>query len=763
VDKGRISAGRIVFIYAAFAALWIALSDRTLAALVPDHETFVVLSTAKGWLFVVATGALLYGLVSRQMRRLQAEGARREQDLQESRRRFAAFIEQAPAALAMFDGGLRYVAASGRWKQAYGLEGRDIVGTHHDELGPGVPMPWKDAFAAAMDGEASFREAEKFCRPDGTEQWIRWEVRPWRLNGEAIEGIVVFSEDITERKHAEAELQIAAVALASRQAVMITDRNGIILRVNRAFEEITGYGAFEVVGRTPKLLQSGYHDKVFYADLWASLKVDNSWHGEIWNRRKNGEIYPEDMMISAVLDEHGAVASYVATFTDVSGHKRAQEAIHSLSFYDPLTGLPNRRLSIERLRLDLASAHRAALWGAVLKINLDRFSFLNDAGSHRCGDAALAEAARRIVACISANDTVGRLGGDEFIVIVGDLGAERNPATLLAGDIAERILAEIRRPMNLEGAEHVVTACIGATLFRKDTGDDDELLKQAHVALQQAKHAGPGSIHFFDVDMQATLEKRVMLETLLRSAIPVQLVLYYQPQVEATGRISGAEALIRWHHPHEGTIPPAEFIPIAEETGMIVPIGSWVLETACRQLKAWERDAQTSELSLSVNVSAKQLTRRDFVDDVIAIVERTGANPNRLKLELTESTLFAEVEAVTAKMEALKARGIRFSLDDFGTGFSSLTYLRRMPLDQLKIDQSFVSEVESNANDAAIARAIIALGKSMGLGVIAEGVETEQQRSFLAIHGCTAYQGFLFGRPAAVGDLERRIRSAAVH
>jgi diguanylate cyclase (GGDEF)-like protein/PAS domain S-box-containing protein len=760
VDARRISAGRIAFIYATFAALWVLLSDRTLGLLVADREMLVALSTAKGWLFVAITAPLLYGLVSRLVLRLQAESARREKDLQDSRRRFAAFIEQAPAALAMFDGEMRYIAASDRWRHDYRIGDREIVGVRHAELGQDVPMPWKDAFPAAMGGKTLSRAAEKICRENGAEQWIRWEVRPCQLHGQSIEGVVVFSEDITERKHAEAELEIAAAAFASQQAVFITDCNGIILRVNRAFEEVTGYAAIEVVGKTPKMLQSGWHDQAFYADLWASLKTDHWWRGEIWNRRKNGEIYPEELIVSAVLDERGDVIKYVASFTDISGHKHAEATIHSLSFYDPLTGLPNRRLALDRLQHDLASAHRATLWGAVLVVNLDRFSLVNDTRSRQSGDDALMETAQRIVDCISTGDTAGRLGGDEFIVLIGELGTERNRAALLAGEMAERILVAIKAPMSLDDGEHVVTACIGVTLFRKDTGDYDDLLKQAHVALHQAKRAGPGSVHFFDMDMQTALERRVTLEYLLRSAIPAQLAVHYQAQVDLSGHISGAEALIRWHHPDKGPIPPGDFIPVAEETGMIVPIGTWVLETACGQLKSWARDAQTRELTLSVNVSAKQLMRQDFVPEVIEIVERTGANPFRLKLELTESTLFTDVDAVTAKMAALKSRGIRFSLDDFGTGFSSLTCLRRMPLDQLKIDQSFVSEVESNANDAAIARTIIALGNSMGLAVIAEGVETEEQRSFLAVHGCTAYQGFLFGRPSSIGDLERKIRSA---
>ncbi|HUW36946.1 MAG TPA: EAL domain-containing protein [Rhodocyclaceae bacterium] len=573
-----------------------------------------------------------------------------------------------------------------------------------------------------------------------------------------------------ERKQAEDDLRIAATAFESQEGMMITDANGVILRVNLAFIEGTGYTAEEVVGQTPRLFKSDRHNAAFYAALWESLRRTGRWQGEIWDRRKSGEVYPKWLTISAVTGHAGAVTHYVSSHIDITQRKAAEDQLHRLAFYDPLTQLPNRRLLLDRLAHALAGSARSRRQGAIMFLDLDNFKTLNETQGHDTGDCLLAQAAQRLQSSVRQGDTVARLGGDEFVVMLEDLEDDDLVAAQVEG-VAENILAAFDRPYRLEvdaasgvqkSIDHRCTASIGVTLFGPRTENVDELLKQADLAMYQAKDSGRNTIRFFDPDMQATVAARVANEADLREAVlKRQFLLHYQPQVAGDGhRLTGVEALVRWQHPQRGLVSPAEFIPLAEETGVIQLLGNWVLMTACAQLAAWANQPEMAHLTVAVNVSARQFHHDDFVDQVLAVLGQTGADPQRLKLELTESLLVSNVEGVIAKMSLLKAKGVGFSLDDFGTGYSSLSYLKRLPLDQLKIDQSFVRDVLTDPNDAAIAKMIIALSDNLGLSVIAEGVETDEQRKFLAANGCHAYQGFLFSVPLPLEDFESLARSA---
>lgn len=440
---------------------------------------------------------------------------------------------------------------------------------------------------------------------------------------------------------------------------------------------------------------------------------------------------------------------------DITARKAAEESAHQLAFYDPLTDLPNRRLLLDRLRQMISASARRKTYDAVLFIDLDNFKALNDTRGHDVGDLLLIEVADRLQASVRQGDTVARLGGDEFVITLTDLGDQVDQAIGKAETVSKKILETTSRTILLNGAEYHGTSSIGVCLFRGDDVTVDELLKHADTAMYQAKNGGRNTVRFYDPAMQATLESRVRIESLIRQALPDQFVLNYQLQAGRHGEVLGAEALLRWQHPEQGTIPPATFIPLAEDTGLILPIGEWVLRTACAQLKAWESDPKTRSLRLAVNVSVRQFHQADFVDRVLAALDDTAADPTKLKLELTESLLVKDVEDVIAKMSALKARGVTFSLDDFGTGYSSLSYLKRLPLDELKIDRSFVRDVLTDPDDASIALTIVALAKSLGLSVIAEGVETEAQRDFLARHGCNRYQGYLFSRPLPLDEFEQ--------
>jgi diguanylate cyclase (GGDEF)-like protein/PAS domain S-box-containing protein len=592
---------------------------------------------------------------------------------------------------------------------------------------------------------------------DGSEYQIDDSAAPIRNAAGVIVGVVLVFSDVTEKYRQQEALRIAATAFESQQGTIITNAQRVILQVNKAFTDITGYSAEEAVGQNPRIMKSERHDMAYYMAIYQSLENIGVWAGEIWNRRKNGEVYPEWLNISAVKDEAGLTTHFVGIFTDISQRVSAQAQIDTLAFYDPLTQLPNRRLLMDRLEQALHASTRHARKNALLFVDLDNFKTLNDTLGHHQGDLLLAQVAQRLKTCTRDGDTLARLGSDEFVVMLEDLSQDDMEAATQAEIVADNVLSAFQQDFQLGQGAHHSTPSIGITLFGGEPLEGSEQpLKRAELAMFQAKAAGRNTARFFDAHMQAEVSAHAALESDLREAVrKQQFLLHYQSQVVGAGRITGVEALVRWQHPQRGMVSPAEFIALAEESGLILPIGQWVLETACTQLTAWAADPAFAHLTMAVNVSARQFKQPDFVDSVLSTLERTRANPQRLKLELTESMLVDEVEMVIARMGALKAHGVAFSLDDFGTGYSSLAYLKRLPLDQLKIDQGFVCNIVTDPNDAAIARMVVALAQSMGLNVIAEGVELQAQADFLAHLGCHAYQGYLYSKPLPVEALER--------
>ena len=563
------------------------------------------------------------------------------------------------------------------------------------------------------------------------------------------------SRDITERKKNQEMQRIAAVTFDTQEAIMITTPDAKILRVNQAFHEITGYSKDEVVGHNPRIFQSGRHDAAFYQAMWTALRATGKWSGEIWDKRRNGSIYPKMMTITAVYDNEHKLTHYVAVFRDISDRKKSEQEIHQLAFYDPLTALPNRRLLMDRLQQGLAASVRNARYGALLFLDLDHFKTINDTRGHATGDLLLIEATRRLLTCVREGDSVARLGGDEFVVLLEGLGSEADEAAGQTELVAEKIRIELDKPYKLSDFECHLTVSIGIGLFINHEESAESLLQHADVAMYQAKSAGRNAIRFFDPQMQATLDARAALEADMRHALnKQQFCLHYHVQVDNLQRPLGAEVLLRWDHPRNGLISTMQFIPLAEESGLIVPIGLWVLQTACAQLKAWQNNALTRDLTLAVNVSIRQLHQIDFVAQVQHVLLESGAKPSHLKLELTESVVLENVEDTIAKMRELKLLGVSFSMDDFGTGYSSLQYLKRLPLDQIKIDRSFVRDITTDPNDAAIVQTIIAMTEALGLNVIAEGVETEAQCEFLDLRGCHAFQGYLFSKPVPLAQFE---------
>ncbi len=544
--------------------------------------------------------------------------------------------------------------------------------------------------------------------------------------------------------------RIAATTFESQDAMIVMDSRGHILRANRAFTSLFGFEPDEIVGSDLDFLYANVHDETWQQDMRDALRHTGHWSGEVSCIRKSGDEFPCWHRITSVADDRGQVTHFVGAYADISDRKESEERIRKLAFFDPLTSLPNRRLLLDRLGHRLAASKRHESYGALLFLDLDHFKRLNDNFGHDVGDKLLVEVAQRLRRCSRGVDTIARFGGDEFLVIVDDLSQDSRQAAAQAESVADKIRAELGQPYDFIGNEHDFGVSIGICLFFGDETSVDTLLKQADMALYQAKEAGRNSIRFYNPVLQAQIDSRAELEMLLRHAIGRgELLLFYQPQLSRGGHLMGAEALLRWRHPQRGVILPGTFIAHAEETGLILPIGRWVLETACQQLASWARYESTRHLKLSVNISPRQFRQADFVEQIRMILAETRADPRLLNLELTESVLIDNIDEAIKRMRALKELGVGFSIDDFGTGYSSLSYLKRLPVDQLKIDKSFVRDIANDPDDAAIVKAIIGMGRSLDLMVFAEGVETGAQYEFLERNGCDAFQGFLFGRPVA--------------
>lgn len=543
---------------------------------------------------------------------------------------------------------------------------------------------------------------------------------------------------------AEMEMQLASTVFdASSDAIMITDTRNLIIAVNAAFCEITGYREEEAIGRNPTILSSGKHDEDFYRDMWQQLAETGRWSGEIWNRRKSGEIYVEWLTLNTVKNHRGETSHYVAIFADITEHKQAEEHVRHLAHYDALTDLPNRTLFSDRLGQALIQAQRNHGRAAVMFLDLDRFKVINDTLGHSIGDLLLQAVAARLTGCVREGDTVSRLGGDEFVILLPELRDAED-----AYVVAQKLLAAAALPFELRGHELHISASIGISFYPDDGAGAEALMKNADAAMYRAKEMGRNNYQYYHADMNARSFERLAMETSMRRALEQeQFELYYQPRYEMPGgRIVGVEALIRWHHPDLGLVLPAQFIPLAEETGLILPIGEWVLRTAATQGKAW-RQAGLPPLFVAVNVSDRQFRQAGFAGKVGQILQDTGFDPRWLELELTETTLMDHAEENIEALSKLKAMGMRIAIDDFGTGYSSLGYLKRLPVDILKIDCSFVNDMTVSPDDAAIVEAIIAMARSLGLRVVAEGVETAEQSKFLQARKCGEMQGNHFSRP----------------
>ena len=715
-------------------------ADLTLLDVARDHWGWAV----TGALFLAA---LLFAATVR--------AAIANRRLGEQKQRTETFLDVMSTLIVVLDREGRVVKLNRSACETLGRREAEVAGRSWIEVAIPPELRGKvgEVFHTMVQGTArSFEAYENEVLGAGGRRLIRWHNRAVPGADGRPESIVCAGEDITDRREAGDKIRLLArVFEASTEGVMISDAANRIVNVNAAFTAITGYGLEEVAGKDPGVLSSGRGDAELYRGMWEGLERDGRWQGELWNRRADGSIYPEWLSVSVMREEDGSVSHYIGVFHDISRQKEDQARIRPLAFFDPLTGLPNRTLLADRFQQAASSAQRRGGEMAVLFIDLDRFKQVNDSLGHLIGDELLRGVASRVRACLREADTLARLGGDEFIILLSEIGCSEDAAV-----VARKCIDALQPPFLLSGHELRVTPSIGIAVHPDDGASLDALVKCADTAMYAAKDSGRNNYQFFTADMNARIVARLEMENDLRRALERgEFRLDYQPRVDlASGRVLGVEALVRWDHPSRGLVVPGSFIPVAEESGLIVPLGSWVLREACRQGAAWIREG-VAPVTIAVNVSAKQFRHDGFLDDVRGALEDTRLPASSLEVELTESLLVQDFQRTLAQLGELKALGVRLSVDDFGTGYSSMSYLKRFPVDNLKVDRSFVRDLTTDANDRAIAASIVALGHQLGLRVVAEGVESAEQLAILQGQTCDEYQGFLFSEPRSPQEVVR--------
>ncbi|MDR3741360.1 MAG: PAS domain S-box protein [Terracidiphilus sp.] len=695
------------------------------------------------------------------------ERMKAETELRESEARYRSTYEQAAVGIAHCSFKGEYLRCNARFAEITGYALEEIPSLTVQQMTYPEDLAQSESVRTRISkGEAEQAQIEKrLIRKDGSLTWVRMTTWPQRDSEGRILYLVSLAEDINDRKAAEERLIAAVESLrlseeryrtvfqTSLDAITISRlSDGGCIDCNQAFLDNMGFRREEVIGQT--MLELGiWANECDRRTMIEMLRQDsNCRHLEAQFKSKNGETLWGEISASKV--EIDGVSCLLAVTRNLSYAKAAENTIRSLAYYDLLTGLPNRRMLLEKLHQPPATGAQGNSSRALLLVDLDNFKSLNDSLGHQRGDLLLQEVARRISACVHESDTVSRLGGDEFVILLEDLSEVMMEAANQVKAVGERILASLGQPYAIDNRECLTGSCIGITVFGNQQDGTDDFLQQAHIALHQAKVAGRNIMRFFSPALQAAVNARVSMEDDLRQAIKrEQFELYYQPQVER-GLLTGVEALIRWRHPSRGIVPPDEFIPMAEETGLILPMGEWVLKTACAQIAAWKNQKQQNHFGVSVNISALQFRQPEFVEQVLQAIKRAGSDPRTLKLELTESIFVENLDDVIAKMTELKSHGLSFSLDDFGTGYSSLSYLKCLPLDELKIDRTFVRDMLVDVTSGAIAQTIISIGRTLGLSVIAEGVETDEQRGFLADLGCHTFQGYLFSPPLPLDEFQ---------